>query len=47
LTGGDGDRLAGWLGGAELPVVVRPGAPALEAVVLEGAAGEIVVGRPT
>jgi Glyoxalase-like domain len=29
---GDRERLAGWLGGAELPLRVTPGAPALRAV---------------
>jgi hypothetical protein len=41
---GDADRLTAWLGPNRLPITVRPGAPALERIVLTGAAGEIVFG---
>ncbi len=40
---GDEDRLAAWLGEHGLPLFVRPGAPALESVVVESAAGELVI----
>jgi hypothetical protein len=40
---GDADRLAAWLGPHELPVAVRPGAPAVTRIVLRGPAGEIVL----
>jgi len=40
---GDADRLSEWLGPHVLPAVVRPGAPALERVVLATAAGEVVL----
>jgi hypothetical protein len=43
VLGGDEERLAGWLGGARLPVLVQPGAPAVRVVVLRGDAGEIVL----
>jgi hypothetical protein len=45
---GDPERVSGWLGtdGLELPVVVRPGPPAVAAVVLRTDAGEIVLGDP-
>lgn len=38
---GDAARLEGWLGEAELPVVVRPGPPAVERFVLRGATGAV------
>jgi len=41
---GDAARLDGWLGGADLPIVVRPGPPALHAVVVSAPTGEIVLG---
>ncbi len=41
---GDADRLATWLGRHRLPLVVRPGAPAVASIVLTGAAGELVLG---
>jgi Glyoxalase-like domain len=41
---GDPDRLATWLGNHTLPIVVRTGRPAVAAIVLATAAGEIVVG---
>jgi hypothetical protein len=40
---GDADRLTAWLGGHRLPITVRPGAPAVAAIVLAGAAGEIAL----
>jgi hypothetical protein len=41
---GDSRRLAEWLGGQELPIVVREAAPALSAVYIESDSGEIVLG---
>jgi hypothetical protein len=41
---GDADRLAAWLGAHRLPVIVHPGTPALEHIVLTGATGEILLG---
>jgi hypothetical protein len=43
---GDPARLAYWLGpgSARLPIVVRPGMPALSAVVVGATSGEIVLG---
>jgi hypothetical protein len=41
---GDAGRLAEWLDGRALPVVVRPGAPSLAGIVLSGPAGEVVLG---
>jgi hypothetical protein len=41
---GDADRVRSRLGGRNLPITVRPGPPAVTAVVLAGAAGTIVVG---
>ena len=38
---GDAARLTGWLGDRRLPITVRPGAPAVTAVLLAGEAGEI------
>jgi Glyoxalase-like domain len=40
---GDEDRLAAWLGEHDLPLAVGPGEPALRSVVLESAAGELVL----
>ena len=40
---GDADALEPWLGPHELPLVVRPGGPALGAVVLEGPRGPVVL----
>jgi hypothetical protein len=40
---GDPDRLAAWLGTHQLPITIRPGAPALSSITLTGAAGEIVL----
>ncbi|HET7380101.1 MAG TPA: VOC family protein [Gaiellales bacterium] len=54
LTGGliaevrvRGDRalLTHWLGGADLPVAVEPGEPAVEAVVVGAPGGEVVLDR--
>jgi hypothetical protein len=44
LLHGDPDRLAAWLGDHALPIVVRPGRPAVAAIVLSTAEGEIVLG---
>jgi len=44
---GDGAALAGWLGGAELPVTVRAGTPAVTRVVLAGSAGQIFLDAET
>jgi hypothetical protein len=41
---GDPGRIGAWLGDHTLPVVVRAGSPALSAVVLSAATGEIVLG---
>lgn len=43
LLGGDARRLAAWLGDHALPVVVREGRPAVDAVVLSTAGGETVL----
>jgi hypothetical protein len=40
---GDPGRLAAWLGNHLLPIVVRPGRPAVTAIVLATATGEIVL----
>jgi hypothetical protein len=40
---GDAARIAAWLGEHRLPITVRPGAPAVTAVVLAGDAGEITI----
>lgn len=40
----DPGRLAAWLGNHSLPIVVRPGSPAVAAVVIQLAAREIVLG---
>jgi hypothetical protein len=40
---GDPDRVAAWLGDASLPVAVRPGAPAVTAVVLARGDEEVVI----
>lgn len=39
------DRLGTWLGDHSLPIVVRPGSPAVAAIVVKRAAGEIVLGH--
>ena len=44
LTHGDADRLADWLDGHELPVIVSPGNPTLAAIVLSRVGGAIVLG---
>ena len=44
LLDGDPDRLAAWLGNHALPIVVRTGRPAVAAIVLSTATGEIVLG---
>jgi hypothetical protein len=45
---GDADRLAAWLGAAHrLPITVHSGTPALTSIVLNGAAGEIVLDAET
>jgi hypothetical protein len=41
---GDPDRLAAWLGNHVLPIVVRTGRPAVTAIVLATATGEILLG---
>jgi len=43
---GDVDRLASWLGDHALPIVVRPGLPAVASIVVSGPGGEIVLGDP-
>lgn len=40
---GDAARLTTWLGAHRLPITVRPGAPALNSIILAGATGEIVL----
>jgi Glyoxalase-like domain len=40
---GDVDRLASWLGAHHLPVTVRPGAPAVTRIVLEGAGAAVAL----
>jgi hypothetical protein len=40
---GDADCLAAWLGAHRLPIIVRPGTPAVAGIVLSGAAGEVVL----
>jgi hypothetical protein len=44
LLHGDPDRLAAWLGDHTLPIVVRTGRPAVAAIVLATARGEVVLG---
>jgi hypothetical protein len=44
LLDGDPGRLAGWLGEHGLPIFVRPGRPAVAAIILATATGEIVLG---
>jgi len=44
LLEGDPGRLAAWLGNHALPIVVRTGRPAVAAIVLATATGEIVLG---
>jgi hypothetical protein len=44
LLEGDPDRLAAWLGDHALPIVVRTGRPAVAAIVLATARGEVVLG---
>ena len=41
---GDAARLASWLGGHRLPIVVRPGPPGISRIVLSTGEGEIVLG---
>lgn len=40
----DPGRLAGWLGHHQLPIVVRPGRPAVTTIYISSDAGEIVLG---
>ena len=40
---GDADRLNSWLEGCHLPIVVRPGTPAVDGILLTGAAGDFVL----
>jgi Glyoxalase-like domain len=40
---GDGDRVATWLGGEDLPIAVGRGTAAVAGIVLEGRRGEIVL----
>jgi hypothetical protein len=44
LLDGDPDRLAAWLGSHALPIAVRTGRPAVAAIVLATARGEVVLG---
>jgi hypothetical protein len=44
LLEGDPSRLAAWLGNHALPIVVSAGSPAVAAIVLSAATGEIVLG---
>jgi hypothetical protein len=44
---GDASELAGWLGDHTLPVVVRPGEPAVRRIVLGAPAGEILLDAAT
>lgn len=44
LARGDADRLADWLDGHKLPIIVTPGNPKLTGVVLSRADGGIVLG---
>jgi hypothetical protein len=44
---GDRPLLTHWLGGAHLPVAVEPGEPAVEAVVVGGPRGDVVLDRAT
>lgn len=41
---GDAGGLSDWLGGERLPITADAGTPAVTAIVLEGSAGEIVLG---
>ena len=41
---GDSTRLARWLNDQRLPVVISPGPPSVERIVLQSSAGEIVLG---
>ncbi len=41
---GDAERVATWLGAHQLPIVVRPGIPAVTAIHIATGAGEIVLG---
>jgi hypothetical protein len=43
---GDADRLAAWLGPHRLPIVIRPGSPAVTRIVLTGASGAVVLEEP-
>lgn len=43
VVAGDADRLRSWLDGVELPILVRPGRPGLDQVVLQGDRGRIVL----
>lgn len=44
LISGDAARLSDWLGGRLLPILVRPGTPAIAGIVLLRGAREIVMG---
>ena len=44
---GDAGRLAEWLGGAGLPLSVRPGPAAIERIVLRAAAGTVTIDAAT
>jgi Glyoxalase-like domain len=44
LLEGDPSHLAAWLGNHALPIVVRAGSPAIAAIFLSAATGEIVLG---
>lgn len=43
LTHGNADRLADWLDGHVLPIIVSPGDPMLAGIVISRANGEIVL----
>jgi Glyoxalase-like domain len=40
---GDADRLTTWLGDHRLPITVRPGAPAVTAILLTGARSQVLI----
>jgi len=40
---GDPDRLARWLGGAQLPIAIREGAPVLDSVILSAGEAQVVL----
>ena len=42
---GDPDRLERWLGGAQLPIAIREGAPVLDGVILSAGEAQVVLDR--